>query len=262
MVGSLLLNSVDFAQRAKNRAARDLKKWLRFLTHEHSEHRLARSFADLEPGTAEWLVAAERHYGGYVDRVKRRKVSPNDPRKPEEIATGGMIGGDRMSAQHHGYAAKYAEYLLPAVRSGRHVVLVEVGILKGSGLATWSDLFPKGRIIGFDIDLSHTRANMENLKARGAFKNSNMELHEFDQLLDNRSMLRNILGRDKIDVLIDDGAHTEAAILATMRSVQPHLAEDFVYLIEDNETVASSIAAEFPDLTLDRCGELTVATPS
>ena len=53
-------------------------------------------------GTPEWLVLAELKYGGLQTEIPRRKVSGNDPRTPSELVTGGMIGGDRMSANHHG----------------------------------------------------------------------------------------------------------------------------------------------------------------
>ncbi len=69
-----------------------------------------------------------------------------------------MRGGDRMSPLRHNYGRYYEHALRPFV--GREdVTLVELGILTGIGLAVWTDLFPHGRIIGLDIDLSHFAQN-------------------------------------------------------------------------------------------------------
>lgn len=234
---------------------------MRYLMHERRERRLAHQIDNLEPGSVPWLIAAERLYGGCVRGVKRGKVSRQDPRSTSELKRGGMIGGDRMSAIHNNYSAKYSQCLLPIAKSGRRIVVVEVGILRGTGVAMWSDLFPNGRVIGLDIDLGHIRGNLDSLKARGAFRNNNLDLHEFDQLEDNRDLLRDILGGDKINIYIDDGLHTDAAVLKSLRSVRPHLDQGFTCLIEDNSTAAPQIALAFPDLQTDSNGRLTVVTP-
>ena len=134
-----------------------------------------------------------------------------------------MEGGDRMSKLHKGYGKIYAKYLQPFIQGEKPVVLIEVGILKGTGVAIWSELFLNGRIIGLDIDLSHIKQNMDSLKRKGAFKNSNLELYEFDQFQDNRRLLKEILKNDKVDICIDDGCHFDEAILSTIKSVKPFL---------------------------------------
>ena len=211
------------------------------------------------PGSKEWLIAAEERFGGFITNVPRTKVSDIDPRSKKQLATGGMAGGDRMSGQHHGYAAHYETALRPFL--GRPVVLVEVGILTGIGLAIWSDLFPSGQIIGLDIDLSHVNRNMAALKARGAFTNNNIELHEFDQLRASSGRFAEILSGRKVDILIDDGLHTNDAILTTLRSARPHLASEFVYIVEDNYRVHRRIRHQHPGWMVASHGELTVITP-
>jgi hypothetical protein len=260
------MGPVEFIGKAKNKVSREVMMRARFLAYENRERRFAKHFEELEPATVPWLIAAERRYGGYTAGVVRNKVSPQDDRTESELRRGGMLGGDRMSAIRHNYADKYSQYLLPVVRSGPRSVLVEAGILLGSGVAMWSELFPDGRIIGLDIDLGHIQSNMKNLEARGAFKNGNLELHTFDQLEDNRRLLSDILGRDRVDVYIDDGLHTEASIMTSLASIRPYLAKRFVCFIEDIEDidqVAKRIAHEYPDfqLDLDRSGLLTVITP-
>ena len=211
----------------------------------------------LSPGTPGWLICAEHRFGGITKGVKRNKVSPRDPRSKEKIGRGGMIGGDRM--WHHGYASKYSEYLLPYCNK-ENIVLAEFGILKGTGLAIWCDLFRSGRVLGFDIDLGHINGNMENLKSLGAFSECAPELHEFDQFVENEGYVGNILKGQRIDICIDDGFQSEESILTTMKSVIPHMADEFVYFIEDNDQVHKKISEVYPHYSIDSVGELTIVS--
>jgi hypothetical protein len=221
------------------------------------ERRYRREYPTAARGATAWLVGTEIKYGGLVTGVQRNIVSPLDPRSKLQIATGGMKGGDRML--HNAYGKKYAQYLKPYL--GREsLTLVEVGILKGTGLAIWCELFETGRIIGLDIDLGHIRSNMDDLKSRGAFAVNEAELYEFDQLMDNTKTLGDILSGSRIDIFIDDGLHFREAILNTMKSALPHLARDFTYFIEDNHIVHKEIRALYPDLLVDSAGGLTVVT--
>ncbi len=171
------------------------------------------SIRDPAPGTVAWLVQTEQAYGGRV--VATRGPSTLSDRVPDEIRgkllDEGLVGGDRMSSHGgHGYAGWYAKHLAPWVRSGAPVTLLEVGVFKGTGLAIWCDLFPNGRVIGLDIELGNFVDNRGNLQALGAFRKAEPELHQFDQLADgNRQRLQGILGDDRLDIVTDDGDHSE-----------------------------------------------------
>lgn len=201
------------------------------------------------------LIKKEKQYGGHVTHIKRNKFSELDPRKPEEINKIGMTGGDRM--EFHGYSNKYAEYLLPVLKK-RNVVIAEIGILKGTGLAIWCDLFENSRVIGMDIDVTNIQGNMRNLKKLGAFKKNDPEIYEFDQLKDNNKYLKKILNNDKISVCVDDAMHTDKSILNTLDSVMPHMAKDFVYFVEDNASIGSEIRKKYPQYHIEISGELTI----
>lgn len=233
-----------------------MKSQLKKISHALKERYYLHNSASALPGSKEWLIGAELKYGGLQVKVPRNKVSPSDPRSEEQINRGGMTGGDRML--HHGYAAKYSEHLQRFVKQERALNVAEFGILRGNGLAVWCDLFVGGRVLGFDIDLGHTKGNMENLKALGAFRENQPELHEYDQFEDNIEYLGGILKDDKIDICIDDGFHSNESILKTMESVLPYLAEDAVYFIEDNKHVHEEIAKLYPHLSIDHFDELTV----
>ncbi len=78
---------------------------------------------------------------------------------------------------------------------------------------------------------------------KGAFCHGQPELYEFDQFLDNKEFFRDMLQTDRIDIIIDDGFHSNESILKTMSSVFPYLAEEFVYACENS--IAGLILDEF-----------------
>jgi hypothetical protein len=209
-------------------------------------------------GSKEWLIGTEARYGGYITDVARGKVSTHDPRSREDIESGGMTGGDRM--RYHGYAQKYSEYLSPFVSGKTPNTVVEVGILNGTGLALWCDLFPKARVIGLDIDLNNFEMNRLFLEKRGAFSKCQPELYEFDQFVDNTELLSSIFSSQKIDIFIDDGFHSDESIINTFHSVHPYLSSRFVYFVEDNDTFRSSFIDQYrnADYRIDSYDRLSV----
>ena len=210
-------------------------------------------------GSKAWLIGTEIKYGGKT-HVRRNKVSPFDPRTKEELARSGEMGGDRML--DHGYANSYSSYLRPFVQQReKRLTICEFGILNGTGLAIWCDLFPNSRCIGFDIDFSNIEKNMDDLLDIGAFSSNRPELHEYDQFVYSVEYLGEILNGDKIDICMDDGNHSDKAIAKTFSSVLPHLNDRFVYFIEDNRRVHKNTSL-FEDFAIHAEGELTVITPS
>ena len=192
-------------------------------------------------------------------RVLRGKISPFDPNRADKPKSKWREGGDRML--HHGYAKHYANFLKSFTNDrNQRIVICEFGILKGTGLAIWCDLFPNARCIGLDIDLSVFENNLQNLQNLGAFSKTLPELYKYDQFVESKDYLEEILNGDKIDICMDDGHHSEASIMTTMKSVLPHLNSNFVYFIEDNPKVYKTIDSEYPDSTIYSDGELTVVT--
>lgn len=207
----------------------------------------------------EALIGLENRFGGPITDVPRNKVSPHDPRTPEEPRTGGMIGGDRMS--RHAYVLKYAQYLKRFLHK-RPLVLAEIGILCGTGLAIWCDLFRNATILGLDIDPAHFYKNRAHLLELGAFRKNTPHIFEFDQLADTMSdTLRSQLTGQGIDILIDDGLHTDIAVGHTMSLMKPFLNEEFIYFVEDNKRGGEIASLYFKDSNIDSDGELTVITP-
>lgn len=185
------------------------------------------------------LIDLEQKFGGHVKGIKRI-ISRLDPRfNQKNIGT--HEGGDRMNSCYHQYASTY-EKSLEYIKNPK--VIVEVGILTGIGLAIWCEMFPDARIIGLDITLDHYNKNKQNLKSLGAFTKNNPELYVFDQYADNEELIQQILGCDTIDMIIDDGAHTEKSIVDTYDSFKIHLSDKFTYLIEDHKKTKQFLVLE------------------
>jgi hypothetical protein len=197
------------------------------------------------PGTWEWLALTENRYGGFKAGV----------------TTGKCRGGDRMSPFYHGYGETYEEFLKPLLpRRQDRLIVVEIGILNGSGLAIWCDLFPHARVIGLDINLANFEGNRRALEAAGAFAENAPECYEIDQLdvQGSRKVLADVFSNQKVDMVVDDGLHTTESIRNTLRLMLPHLARPFVYFIEDNWDSFDTLAAEHPEFKWSQRGEMTV----
>ena len=161
----------------------------------------------------------------------------------------------------HGYGFSYAEFLKPLIpRRMARLTLVEIGILNGSGLAIWCDLFPNARVIGLDLDLRNFEKNRPFLESHGAFAKNTPELFEFDQLdlPKARNVLRDVLGEAKVDIAIDDGCHSIESIKITFDALNPHLNRNFVYFIEDNFETYDVLAHQHREYRWSQRGELVV----
>ena len=225
------------------------------------------------------LIELEQTFGGLVQQVQTHYES-NDAVVPKGWTRDKPMcqGGDRMI--HSGYGPVYKKYLREFI--GKEILIGEVGILKGTGLAIWNSLFPKSQIIGLDIDINNFIDNFSNLKQRGAFENvfrkqinsdtektigdNKLNIFNFDQwdLQTNKKILKSILEQDKkIDIFMDDGDHQAIPNLRTLEAVEPHLATDYVYFIEDvDDSNKKDLieGLEKKNLNYDRFGDLFVIT--
>jgi hypothetical protein len=239
------------------RAARPIRRLLDWLTIRGRE--LLYRFGSPACGSERWLINRETRYGGFTTNVPRLRLSPLDNRDTTKLAFWGMTGGDRML--HQGYAQTYTRYLQKFLNR-RNVCLAEFGILKGSGLAVWCDLFPDGKILGFDIDLSHYLSNRQYLIKRGAFRAAIPEVYEFDQLATDVSILEAALRNRTLDIVIDDGLHSLISILNTWEAARPYLSSDFIYIIEDYPFLLQQSGDSFSKFSVSSFGGITVIEPA
>ena len=221
---------------------------------------LARLGCCSRAGTRSWLVERELRYGGYATGIPRRSVSEFDSRDLQGLDPCGMTGGDRMSPRHHNYGRLYARYLPPFLDKGTSVTLIEVGILEGTGLAIWSNLFPKGRIIGLDIDLSISiRISVDSSTWEPSKRGTTRFTRSTDLWTIPDSWRTSCVETLSILRLTTHPTRT-ISILTTFESVRPFLAENFLYVIEDNKRVHCELARKYPQFRIDSFGALTMVT--
>lgn len=213
--------------------------------------------------TSEQLVELERRFGGYAEKIQKSVVSALNPEDRKRLR---QRGGDRMGAEHHGYGPCYAAYLgwfADAIGKRLPATVAEVGILQGNGLAMWCELFPAGTAVhGFDLDPGNYERNLRRLRANGAFAHNKPVVRRMDQfdVAANRKLLKTAAPRGGYELVIDDAFHSDAAIMATLEAFAPHLAPDFLYIVEDNDTAHALIRAKYPDWHVVDHGRLTVVS--
>jgi len=223
---------------------------------------LLESFAEGHVSTEE-LTRLEKKYGGLVSDVVRHVRSHGQGGDGYHVHQGGdRFLPDGVAGHHsHNYGDAYAEYLNKLFDSQTPIQQVaEVGILKGSGVAMWLELFPGSKVYGFDIDTSNFQANRGNLKRMG-MNDANLKLVTMDQTLDNSKMLEDQIG-GQFTFIVDDGCHTEICARMTIKSFLPHMTDKFVYIIEDGAGVhlVDEIKGMAPGVNAEQRGELTMVS--
>jgi len=121
----------------------------------------------------------------------------------------------------HGYTSLYQRHL-KRFRRSRPITLLEIGIASGASLRMWSEYFPKGMIVGIDID--DRRVDAPRVQT---FQGSQQDPPFLDSVIDR-------VGPP--DVIIDDGSHVGEHIVASFTTLWPRLADGGLYVIEDMHT--------------------------
>ena len=133
------------------------------------------------------------------------------------------------SLKQDSYFSFYQTLLAPFV--GRPVTLVEVGVLHGGSLFMWRDfLGSHARIIGIDLNPAAER-----------WRNSGFEIFIGSQ--SDPAFWRTVFRETgPIDILIDDGGHTNLQQIVTVCEALPHITEGGILVVED---VGTSYMARF-----------------
>jgi len=201
------------------------------------------------PGSVPWLIERESHFGGYFSQPQLLSWSPLDSRRTSaQGPLSGNEGGDRMARRRHGYSAGYSKWLRYFRK--KQLVIVELGVLRGTGLALWSDLFKDPLLIALDIDFQPFNESIEYLRGKGAFSERDPKLIVFDAYLPKMHELLATLGSEKIDIFIDDGPHDLPAVIATAASMRILMSERSVYIVEDALECADALSDLLSDYVL------------
>lgn len=108
---------------------------------------------------------------------------------------------------------------------GRAPLVLEIGVSGGGSLEMWRGYFgPGSRIVGLDVD-----------PACAAHAGDGVDVVIGDQ--GDPAVLADILARfGAPDIVIDDGSHRMADVLASFRHLYPAVSATGVYLVEDTHT--------------------------
>ena len=146
-----------------------------------------------------------------------------------------------MSALRHGYARAYSSILGRLPENG---ALLEVGVFIGSSLGLWSLALPSWKLFGLDIELGRWESNQERLKHLGCFSRAVPTCILFDAYDPDTNKLLEAMQASKtsdLDLIIDDGPHTDEAILTTFTALFPLLNPNGFYVVEDNLSVRKGL---------------------
>ncbi|CAD7970395.1 unnamed protein product, partial [Amoebophrya sp. A120] len=149
--------SGDFAQTVVDTSAAAVKK------NEEINH-------EAPPGATPAATKPSASAGGQHEQ----QSSPQVVGKVTKTAV--LLGGDRMrnsfqrGCKSHNYAPHYVRHLWHLVKRTKPFAVIEVGVLRGSGLAMWSDFFRgNAEVHGFDLETKFAFENRKYLVERGAF---------------------------------------------------------------------------------------------
>jgi hypothetical protein len=151
-----------------------------------------------------------------TDADHRESLTPLDIYKSYKKA-------EFLSVKHSSYFQVYEEVLRRYV--GKPITFVEIGILNGGSLFMWRDYFgDEARIIG--IDLNPVAKQWESF---------GFEIYIGDQS-DPKFWETFFSNVGKVDVMLDDGGHTNRQQIVTAHSSAPNINDGGVLLVEDVHT--------------------------
>jgi len=143
-----------------------------------------------------------------------------------------LAGYDTDKIQHY-YLEVYDSILLPW--TDKDVKLLEIGIHKGGSLELWRDYFPKGTIVGIDLELPPDFISGERIQL---FKGSQADTQFLSEVATS-------VAPDGFDIIIDDASHIGELSKTTFWYLfHRHLKPGGVYAIEDWGT---GYLGDFPD---------------
>lgn len=117
----------------------------------------------------------------------------------------------------------------------RAIILLEIGVLHGASVKMWEEYFPKGRIVGIDVDPSCAQISSDRIM-----------VHIGDQK--DREFLNRVVAEiGPPDIVIDDGGHKMSQQTITFEILFRSLKPGGIYVIEDLHT---SYVDTFKDMSI------------
>ncbi len=128
--------------------------------------------------------------------------------------------GTDKSSEIHNYCDKYEKYL--KFERNQQIKILEIGVLAGSSVKTWSEFYPNSIVVGIDI-------------------NPHCKVYEQDRIKieigsqDDYDFLSSVVEKyGEFDLIIDDGSHLQQHVLKSFNFLFPYLKNGGTYIVEDS----------------------------
>lgn len=208
------------------------------------------------------LTHLENKFGGITSASASYTKEDLDVAGKNERMSSSCQGGDRFSESGI-YREVYSRNIISFI--DKKVNIIEIGILKGTGIAIWNEIFKhkNTKIIACDIDIQNFLNNFKNIKRMGGFKDvdsinlkkenvntSRISSFKFDQYHSkNSDLIKEIIQDEKFDIVIDDGDHQDKPNIMTARAIKNFLNKDSIYILEDvKPRRVDNLISEFSDI--------------
>jgi demethylmacrocin O-methyltransferase len=160
-------------------------------------------------------------------RKKRRLWSPVTALHSENLTELARIFGTDKYWKHT-YMPHYQRHF--ELLRTRPLALLEIGVggyedprEGGDSLRMWKRYFPNARIFGIDV---YDKQHQDEARIK-TFRGSQTD----------EDFLRTVVGEiGTVDIVIDDGSHKNADVIATFRLLFPLIGADAIYVVEDLQT--------------------------
>lgn len=124
------------------------------------------------------------------------------------------------SSEIHNYCEKYEKYL--NFDREKPIKILEIGVLFGSSVKTWSEFYPNATIVGIDI----------NSQCK-SYENDRIKIEIGSQ--DDINFLQSVVDKyGEFDMILDDGSHMQEHVLASFNFLFKHLKKGGTYVVEDS----------------------------
>jgi SAM-dependent methyltransferase len=128
----------------------------------------------------------------------------------------------KVSDKWEHYLSIYETEMNRFVTAGKPLRLLEIGVQNGGSLEIWAKYLPHAStIMGVDIDPA-----VQNLQFEGNVKVLVADVNDFEKV-------KQWVGTAPLDVVIDDGSHNSADIIAVFKNLFSLVAPGGKYVVED-----------------------------
>lgn len=131
----------------------------------------------------------------------------------------GVANNTDKSSLYHDYLRKYEKYL-PFNRADELNIL-EIGVLQGASLKTWSQYYTNSTVLGIDIDEKCKSLETQKIKIEIGSQNDLFFLEK----------VCNKYG--PFDLIVDDGSHLNQDVITSFKFLFDFLKNDRIYIVED-----------------------------